>query len=206
MGYFYGHFTKPWLDIAPSQNLEFIRFGEFHQIEDGKVVQSQVFLGIAELIIALGRWPLAKSGGFEGVFPAPRSLDGLQMHANTVESSRASGELVENMLMQLTSPDAAWRPYWDDNMLWFGPGGFGSYMTVNAFQQFQTPFEQTFEGWGDGRAEGVSGVGVSCKAGDGQYAFLSGWPAITGVHVKPFMGIAPEGKRIYLRDCDWWRC
>ena len=108
--------------------------------------------------------------------------------------------------MQLTSPDAAWRPYWDDKMFWFGPGGFGTYATVDAFQAFQVPFEQTFEGWGDGKAQGVAGVGVACKAGDGDYAFLSGWPAITGVHVKPFMGIGATGKRIYLRDCDWWRC
>lgn len=47
---------------------------------------------------------------------------------------------------------------------------------------------------------------MDCKAGGGDYAFFSGWPTITGVHVKPFMGILPEGQRIFMRDCDWWRC
>jgi predicted ester cyclase len=29
---------------------------------------------------------------------------------------------------------------------------------------------------------------------------------ITGVHVKPFLGLEPTGKRVFMRDCDWWRC
>lgn len=206
MGYFCGHFSEPIFGIAPSHRMEFIRFGEFHRVESGKIVQSQIFLGLAELIIAMGRWPLAPSLGYEGVVPGPSTHDGIRLSSATTESSRASGDLVEAMLMQLTSPDAAWRKYWHKDMFWYGPGGFGSYVSVDAFQAFQVPFEQSFEGWGDGRPDGITGVGVSCKAGDGDYAFLSGWPAITGIHVRPFMGIEPAGKRVYMRDCDWWRC
>jgi predicted ester cyclase len=206
MGYFCGHFTAPMFGIAPSQRMEFVRFGEFHRMESGKIVQSQVFLGLAELIIAMGRWPLEPSPGYEGLVPGPVTHDGIVLSSSDAATSRASGDLVEAMLMHLTSPDALWRKYWHDDMIWYGPGGFGSYVSVDAFQAFQTPFEQTFEGWGDGRPEGIEGVGVDCKAGDGDYAFLSGWPTITGVHVKPFMGIRPEGQRIFMRDCDWWRC
>ena len=173
---------------------------------DGQIVQSQIFLGVAELIINLGLWPLELTGGYEGVVPGPASQDGIQLSANDPALSRKSADLVEGMLLQLTSEDRAWRPFWDDNMVWYGPGGFGSYVTTDAFEAFQVPFEETFEGWGDGRPEGITGVGIQCKAGDGDYVFLSGWPAITGVHVKPFFGIKPEQKRIFLRDCDWWRC
>ena len=49
-------------------------------------------------------------------------------------------------------------------------------------------------------------MGADCKAGDGDYAFLHGWKMITGIHVKPFLGIEPTGTRIFMRDCDWWRC
>ncbi len=205
-GYYTGHFNKPWLNIAPSHNLAFLRFGEFHQIKNDKVVASQIFLGIAELIIALGRWPLAPSQGYEGVVPGPATQDGLALAPANRELSTRSGKLVESMLMQLTSEDAAWRQYWDEKMLWYGPGGFGSYATIDAFHDFQVPFEKTFEGWGDGRQDGISGVGIQCKSGDGNYAFLSGWPAITGIQRQPFMGIDTTNTRIYLRDCDWWRC
>ena len=110
------------------------------------------------------------------------------------------------MLKRLATENAEWKPYWDDNMVWYGPGGLGTYATVKTFDEFQRPFEKTFSGWGDGKEDGISGVGADCKAGDGDYAFLHGWKMITGVHVNPFLGIAPTGNRVFMRDCDWWRC
>ena len=56
------------------------------------------------------------------------------------------------------------------------------------------------------KGEGISGVAADCKAGDGDYAFLHGWKMITGIHLKPFLGIEPTGNRVFMRDCDWWRC
>jgi predicted ester cyclase len=205
-GYYLGHFENPWLGIPPSGKLEHIRFGEFHRMVDGKIVQSQIFMGVAELLIDLDIWPLNLLGGYEGVTPGPASHDGFILTENDSNQSRSTADLVEGMLMELSSTDAAWLPYWDDNMIWYGPGGFGSYVTTEAFAAFQVPFEKTFEGWGDGTRQGITGVGSQCKAGDGNYAFLSGWPQITGIHVKTFMGIEPTHRRIYMRDCDWWRC
>ena len=205
-GYYSGHFTRPLFGIPPSGKLAFLRIGEFHRMEEGKIVQSHIFLGLAELIIALGLWPLAPSQGYEGVVPGPSTHDGVLNGQSNPARSRASADLVENMLLELTSPEKAWRSYWHDNMVWYGPGSFGSYATLDAFEAFQVPFEQTFEGWGDGQREGITGVGSNCKAGDGDYAFLCGWPQITGIHVKPFLGIEPKGQRVTMRDCDWWRC
>lgn len=205
-GYFYGHFKNPLLGIPPSGKLAYLRFGEFHRMEAGKIVESQVYLGLAELMIALEIWPLAPSQGYEGVVPGPATHGGIVIGPSDPERSRASADMVETMLLGLASEDRAWRPFWDDRMVWYGPGGLGSYATVDAFADFQRPFELTFDGWGDGQNEGIAGVGSSCKAGDGDYVFLSGWPQITGVHVKPFLGIEPTYKRIYMRDCDWWRC
>ena len=205
-GYYYGHFTHPLFGIPPSGKLAFLRFGEFHRIEEGKILESQIFLGLAELIIALGLWPLGTSQGYEGVVPGPSTQDGINFGSSDPAKSRDTANLVEDMLLSLATEDCAWRPYWDDRMVWYGPGGFGSYATVDAFGAFQRPFEQAFEGWGDGQNEGIGGVGSSGKAGDGEYAFLNGWPQITGIHVDSFMGIAPTHKRVFMRDCDWWRC
>lgn len=204
-GYFHGHFTRPLCGIPPSGKLAFLRFGEFHRMEAGRIVETYVFLGFAELIIALGLWPLTLQG-YEGVVPGPATHDGNVIGPSDPAQSRATADLVENMLRELTTADQSWRPYWDDRMVWYGPGGLGSYTTVDAFAAFQTPFEDTFEGWGDGKEAGITGVGSNCKAGDGDYAFLCGWPQITGVQVKPFLGLPATGKRVYMRDCDWWRC
>ncbi|MDC0345761.1 ester cyclase [Planktomarina sp.] len=205
-GYFHGHFTKPLFDIPASGKLAYLRFGEFHRMENGKIVESHVFLGFAELIIALGLWPLDKSHGYEGVVPGPATHDGTHVGPSDPDASRASADLVEGMLKKLATEDEAWRPYWHERMVWYGPGGLGSYATVDAFATFQQPFEQTFDGWGDGSEVGITGVEADCKSGDGNYAFLSGWPMITGVHVKPFLGLEATGKRVFMRDCDWWRC
>lgn len=204
-GYFHGHFARPLFGIPASGKLAMLRFGEFHRIENGQIVESQVFLGLAELIIALGLWPLAPSQGYEGVVPGPASHDGIFDGPSDSAQSRATADLVEGMLMKLASDTEGWRPDWHERMVWYGPGGLGSYATVDAFAAFQRPFELTFDGWGDGQNEGITGIESSCKAGDGTYAFLSGWPMLTGVQVRPFLGLEPTHKRVTMRDCDWWR-
>ena len=76
-GYFYGHFNKPLFGVPPSNKMAFLRFGEFHKMEEGKILETYVYLGLAELIIALGKWPLALSQGYEGVVPGPATHDGV---------------------------------------------------------------------------------------------------------------------------------
>lgn len=146
-GYFHGLFNKPLCFIPPSGKLAFLRFGEFHRMEGGKIVESHVFLGFAELIIALGLWPLSPSQGYEGAIPGPATHDGIDAAPSDSKQSRASADLVEGMLKKLASEDEAWRPYWHERMVWYGPGGLGSYATVDAFADFQRPFELTFDGW-----------------------------------------------------------
>ena len=205
-GYFYGHFEKSLFGIPPSNKMAFLRFGEFHQMKFGKITETYVYLGLAELIISLGKWPLALSMGYEGVVPGPTTHDGILITESQYANSRSSADLVEGMLKRLATENAEWKPYWHENMVWYGPGGLGTYATIDAFDAFQRPFEKTFSGWGDGIDDGISGVGADCKSGDGDYAFLHGWKMITGIHVNPFLGIEPTGNRVFMRDCDWWRC
>ena len=95
-------------------------------MEDGKITETYVYLGLAELIIALGRWPLASSSGYEGLVPGPASHDGIFIESSEPEISRASADLVEGMLKRLATKDAQWKPYWSNNMVWYGPGGLGT--------------------------------------------------------------------------------
>jgi predicted ester cyclase len=205
-GYYAGKFENDWLGIPASGKLAYIRNGEFHKMQDGKIVESYIFLGLAELIIDLGLWPLAEGQGYSGHIPGPATQDGLKIKKVDLARSRETAKMVDDMCKNLATPDQAWAPYWHKNMHWYGPGGLGSYITVEAFGEFQTPFEQTFKGWGRGREDNIFTTKIDCKGGDGDYVYLSGWPALTGIHIKPFLGILPTNKRIYIRDCDWWRC
>jgi len=46
---------------------------------------------------------------------------------------------VEDMSLRLATSERLWRPYWHENMYWYGPGGLGSYIARDAFQ---VPFEE----------------------------------------------------------------
>ena len=43
------------------------------------------------------------------------------------------------------------------------------------------------------------------RFGDGDYVCSGGWPSLTGIQVRPFLGQPAEGKRLFMRVCDWWR-
>jgi len=205
-GYYAGRFRENWLGIPANGKLAYIRVGEFHKMRDARIVESYIYLGLAELIISLGLWPLAESQGYEGLLPGPATHDGFVLHQSDPERSRQTGRIVDTMCSRLATPDKGWSPFWHKNMQWYGPGGLGSYLTVEDFEAFQVPFEQTFKGWGRGREDNIHTTKIDCKVAEDDYAILSGWPALTGIHIKPFLGVQPTQKRIYIRDCDWWRC
>ena len=143
-GYFYGNFINPFLEIPPSGKMAFIRYGEFLKIENDKVVETYCFIGAAELIIDVGLWPLEESKGYEGVVPGPATHDGKVLENSDPLKSRKSADLVEEMCRQLGTEGRSMEPYWDKKMIWYGPGGLGTYSTINSFESFQVPFEKTF--------------------------------------------------------------
>jgi hypothetical protein len=207
-GYYSGHFSKPWLGIAPTGTLAHLRFGEFHRMENGRAVESYIYLDIPELMIGAGQWPIADSPGedrgFTGYLPGPATLDGLQWHNNEPAASAASLDKVTAMLRNLATEDEAWRPYWRNDMLWYGPAAFGSFVGIENFARFQVPFEQTFSEWVGGAMPG-SQTRHFTRFGDGNYICSGGWPSLNAVQVKPFLGQPATGKRLFMRVCDWWR-
>lgn len=207
-GYYVGHFTSPWLGIKPSGALAYLRFGEFHRMQDGQAVESYVYLDIPELMIACGQWPITSSPGvnrgYTGFLPGPASLDGLQWKDTDSERSESSYQMVTKMLQGLATADEAWRPYWHENMMWYGPAAFGSFVGIENFAGFQVPFEQTFSEWIGGSVKG-SQTKHFTRFGDGDYVCSGGWPSLNCVQIKPFLDQEPAGKRLYMRVCDWWR-
>ena len=207
-GYYTGHFHRPWLGIAPTEALAHLRFGEFHRMEEGRAAQSYVFFDIPELMIASGVWPIADSPGhhrgFTGYLPGPASGDGLQWGERDPARSASSCQMVTDMLRSLATRDEAWRPYWHGDMLWYGPAAFGAFAGVENFAGFQVPFENAFSEWIGGASKG-SMTRHFTRFAEGDYICSGGWPSLNAVQVKPFLSQQPEGKRLFMRVCDWWR-
>ncbi len=207
-GYYVGHFVRDWIGIRATQTLSYLRYGEFHRIENGKAVESYIFLDIPEFMIACHQWPLTVgpglSRGYTGLIQGPASRDGFITQDCDPAEGQRSYQIVTDMLLRLATKDEAWRPYWHENMMWYGPGAFGSFLGVEEFASFQVPFESQFEGW----SGGLSNNGMTqhfTRFGEGHYTCSGGWPSLTGVNVKPFLGQGPTQERVFMRVCDWWR-
>lgn len=207
-GYCTGHFARDWLGIRATGRMAHLRFGEFHRMEGGRAVESYIYLDLPELMIACNQWPIAESPGhhrgFTGYLPGPITQDGLQWHDNDPERGRDSADMVTTMLRGLATPDEKWRPFWHERMLWYGPAAFGSFIGLEEFAGFQVPFEQAFSEWIGGSVPG-SKTKHFTRFGDGDYVCSGGWPSLNAVQAKPFLGQPSEGKRLYMRVCDWWR-
>lgn len=203
-GYYYGTFERDWLGIRATDRLSFLRFGEFHRIEGGRAIESFVYLDLPELMIAAGQYPLPLPPGHTGYLPGPVQPDGMLWGASDPAESDRSYAIVTEMLGKLATKDEAWRPFWHPDMLWYGPAAFGSYTGIERFAGFQVPFEQSFEGWGGGSL-GNGRTRHFTRFGDGRYTCSGGWPSLSGVSVKPFLGAAPTGKMTFFRVCDFWR-
>jgi len=207
-GYYVGQFVRDWIGLKATKTLSYIRYGEFHRIEKGQAVESYIYLDIPELMIACNQWPLdmgpGHSRGYTGLIQGPASRDGvLKSYSDPVEGQQ-SYQIVTDMLDKLATKDEAWRPYWHKNMMWYGPGAFGSFIGVDEFASFQVPFESQFEGWSGG-AKNNGFTKHFTRFGEGNYTCSGGWPSLTGINVKPFLGQGPSNERVFMRVCDWWR-
>ena len=56
------------LGIPLNNKKAFLRFGEFHKMEDVKITEMFLYLGLVESIIALSLWPLSVSNSYKVVF------------------------------------------------------------------------------------------------------------------------------------------
>ena len=207
-GYYIGHFQQDWIGLKATNTLCYLRYGEFHRIENNQAVESYIFLDIPELMIACRQWPLdvgpGHSRGYTGLIQGPASQDGVLKQETDLIEGQTSYQIVTDMLNQLATEDEAWRPYWHKNMMWYGPGAFGSFVGIDEFASFQVPFESQFEGW----SGGTKNNGLTkhfTRFGDSNYTCSGGWPSLTGIHIKPFLGQSPTNERVFMRVCDWWR-
>ena len=207
-GYYNGNYTNSWIGIKETGALAYLRFAEFHRMEQGKAIESYVFLDIPALMMAAGVWPInqtiASHGGYTGYLPGPATGDGLVWSKTDSDYSKTTLQITESMLQNLATEDEAWRPYWHDHMTWYGPAIFGAFQGIEEFAGFQTPFEQTFSEWISGIKPG-SVTKHFVRFADGNYSCLGGWPSLNMIQVKPFLGQPQTDKRVYMRVCDFWR-
>ena len=199
-----GNFVQPLWGIAPSGRVVFLRAGEFHRVEDGRITRSRIIIDLPELMRQEGRSPFPPEQGNDGIFPPPATGDGV---APSAANGAASLDRVEAMLADLhdfdpmtgTSPNQTGEGgHWHDSMLWYGPCGIGANYRWDGFVK---DHRRHFLGAFPDRAGGNH----YCRIGDGDYAAVSGWPSITMTHRGRYLGVEPTNRVLTMRVMDFYR-
>jgi predicted ester cyclase len=214
MGYYLGTFTNDLLGIPANRGVVALRYAEGHQIRDGKIAVSYLFIDFLDLMRQVGYVPIAPSLGREMQWLPPRTHDGVIFTPQDDAVSKATLEKILNMHAALGYfkgglPDRAalddmqMVQHWHPNFMWYGPSGIGTTRGLAGFEDYhQIPFLAAFP---DRR--GDPQIGHFISIGDGYYAVTGGWGSLQATHTgHGFLGMPPTGKRIKMRVMDFYRC
>ena len=214
-GHFVGTFENNWMGIPANNKLTYLRYGEFHRMQNGQALETYLYFDLIDLLRQIDKWPLiTKSLGDENFIPGPITSEGILLETQNLKETKTSLVMVEEMLKNLYTKEQSWRKYWHPNMMWYGPSGYGSYIGVDGFARFQLPYESVFDPYRK------SSVAMTCEKGskldlavkghfarfaEGNFVASGGWPSHGGHLCKEWLGIQPKGQQFTCRVSDWWR-
>lgn len=225
MGHYCGVFEADWLGIPATGRPAFLRYGEVHEIRDGRIVQSNCLWDLLDLVRQAGHWPVAPSLGVEGMWPGPITGDGLRDAASDPSTSAASIAQTLAMHAALGAYDDAGdagpegllnmpqRAFWHPRMMWYGPAGIGATRGLAGFvDDHQLPFRLAFPNrkgggqWDEiAEAKAALGGGHYIRIGDGSYSVTGGWPSVFAIHSGGgFLGMGPTQRAVSMRVMDFY--
>ena len=225
LGHYCGIFEAPWLGIPPTGNPLFLRYGEVHRLEGGRIVQSSCLWDVVDAMRQAGFFPLAPSLGLEGRWPPPLTADGVRLHASDPATGAAS--LAQTLAMHdalgahddRADPsrqallDMPQKAHWHPKMMWYGPSGIGTARALSGFvDRHQLPFRLAFPGrkgggqWADlGERAAELGGGHYVRIGDGPYSVTGGWPSVYAMHTGgSLFGVPGTGREVTMRVMDFY--
>ena len=203
MGHLMGLFDESWLGIPANGKLGFLRYAEFHCIEDGKIKETALFCDIIGIMMQVGLRPLPPQTGAFILTPGPLTHDGLLYDEQEPAAGRKTLDLVNQMARELTtsdmeSPRDELARTWHDDMLWFGPAGIGATYTRDRYQdQHQGPFSRSLAD--------IEFHGHICRIAEGNYAAWFGWPNLTMRPTGGFLGLPATDRVAEMRVVDIYR-
>lgn len=213
LGHYIGTFQHDLFDIPATRGVIALRYAEGHEILDGKIAKSYLFIDFLDLMRQAGYWPLAPSLGAEIQWLPPMTHDGLVL---TPQDERFSKQSIERVLAmhaalglsngQLPTRQVLDRmqmvKHWHPNFMWSGPAGIGTTRGLKGFEDYhQIPFLCAFPD------RGGTDIGHFIRIGDGNYVVTGGWGYLQATHTgSGFLGMPPTGKRVKMRVMDFYRC
>lgn len=211
MGHFMGLFDHAWLDIPGTHRMCFIRFAEFHRVENGKIAESALFIDLIGVMRQAGQNPLPPQTGSSFIYPGPKTHDGLLFEPQAADQGVATLDLINRMINDLSAanehalktndnkvPPSVLAKSWHDDMIWYGPEGIGATYTIERYQhQHQYPFRYNLAG--------KTFNGHVARFAEGNYGCFFGWPNLTNTASGGFLGMTASGIPADMRVVDVYR-
>ena len=212
MGHYLGSFERDLLGIPATRGAVCLRYCEAHELRDGQITTSYIFLDFLDLMRQAGYFPLAPSLGREMRWLPPRTLDGVILKPQDEGRSQRTIERILKMHAALgyysgepptraVLDEMEQARHWHPNFMWYGPAGIGTTRGLEGFEDYhQIPFLVAFP---------IARVrrGHFIRIGDGDYAVTGGWGYLQATHRGgELFGVPPTGKRVKMRVMDFYRC
>jgi predicted ester cyclase len=215
LGQYVGTFANDWLGIPATQGVVVVRYAEGHELRDGKIASSYIFVDFLDLMRQVGYWPIAPSLGREMQWLAPMTHDGVLLapQDNAVSQQtmerilrmwtgldiRGGRELTPEVMDLIEQEDGR---HFHPNFLWYGPAGIGTTRGVKGFDEYHGhPFLNAFPD------RGGRDTPHFMLIGDGTYAVTGGWGYLQATHSgNEFLGMPATGKHVKMRVMDFYRC
>ena len=204
MGHLMGLFDEPWIGIAPTRKMAFLRYCEFHRIANGKIVETSMYFDIPHLMMQTGVHPFPPQTAAHLVQPGPMTHDGLLFE----KQSQTEGEATLSVINAMMSDLGTWQlglpleeelaRTWNDDMIWWGPAGIGATYTIGRYaKQHSGPFRAAFSD--------RSSTGHICRMAEGHFGGFFGWPNFTARLTGDFMGMPATNEIGEMRVIDIYR-
>lgn len=204
MGHLMGLFDAPWLGIAPTGKMAFLRYCEFNKVEDGKVTETAMYFDIPHLMMQAGLQPFPPQTAAHLVQPGPITHDGLMFDPQPPEEGEKTLATINAMISDLgqwksgLSLEDELRRTWAEDMIWWGPAGIGATYTIERYaKQHSGPFRAGFTD--------RSKTNHICRLAEGSFGGFFGWPNFTARPTGGFMGMPATGKAGEFRVIDIYR-
>ena len=221
VGHLAGTFRRDWNGIPATEQAVYLRYGEFHQMEGGRIIQSTVLMDVLDFIRQAGFWPIAPSLGQEGMWSGPISADGIVLTPQPDDESAASLKLTLAMQASLGAYDDSQgrgrdgllnmpqKQFWHPKMMWYGPSGIGTTRGLEGFVDYhQLPFRTAFPRKpNQPQPPGLGQHGGShyVRIGDGSYSATGGWPSRHMMHLGGgWLGLGATGRPVTMRVMDFY--
>ena len=202
MGHLMGLWDRPWLGFAPTRRLAFLRYAEFHRIEDGTIAETACHVDILNLLAVAGHVSVPSVTGAEVLTPGPRTHSGLIYDRQPPEEGRTTVGLISAMIADLRanivrSPGNHIARFWTEDMCWFGPGGIGASAFRHGYRRGHAgPFEEQLEFVG--HTEHVA------RIGEGHFGGFFGYPSLT-MRSRGYLGLPASDVAADMRIVDLYR-